>query len=145
MAKTTQVQVQKPAAKSAKKAPAKTAPQIVAPVVTHYIKDGFRPGSGRALFAYTMAWLQVSGLIDGGSIPRATALKLAGSTAIKYHSEKTGRMVDDGTTVKLSPTGANFFADRPHDAKDREAYAAMLTTGQPDGRLIKTPHAIGTL
>jgi hypothetical protein len=111
----------------------------------HYIKDSFRPGSGAALFAYTMAWLQESGLIDGGDIARADAVKFAGATAIGYHTGKTGRMVDAGGRVKLSATGANFFADRRHSTEDREAFRAMMRTGQPDGKLIKQAAAFGKL
>lgn len=130
-------------AKPGKTAPAaaKTAPAVKAPL--HYIKDSFRPGSGAALFAYTMAWLQESGLIDGGDIARADAVKFAGATAVQYHTKNTGRMIDNGGRVKLSPTGANFFADRRHSTEDREAFRAMMRTGQPDGKLIKQAAAFG--
>lgn len=131
--------------KPAKTAPAAAKPAAAKPAPLHYIKDSFRPGSGAALFAYTMAWLQESGLIDGGDIARADAVKFAGATAIGYHTGKTGRMIDNGGRIKLSPTGANFFADRRHSTEDREAFRAMMRSGTPDGKLIKQAAAFGKL
>ena len=110
-----------------------------------FIRDSARPGAGSKLFAYTMAWLQGSGLIDGGAIPRGQALKLAGQTAIQYHTTRTMRLVDTAGMISLAPGAANFFADRHHDAKERETYRTILTTGEPDGSLIKQAGAIGKL
>ena len=139
----------KPATKPAKDAkPAQQpAQETAAPVnnAKHHIKDGFRPASGAKLFAYTFAWLQETGLIDGGSISRADAVKLAGSTAIAYHTGKTNTMVDNKGSLSLAPHGAAFFGDRHPDAKDVEAYRAILRTGQPDGTLVKAAHAVGSL
>jgi hypothetical protein len=110
-----------------------------------FIRDSARPGAGSRLFAYTMAWLQGSGLIDGGAIPRGQALKFAGQTAIQYHTTRTMRLVDTAGMISLAPGAANFFADRHHDAKERETYRTILTTGEPDGSLIKQAGAIGKL
>lgn len=152
-----QTTVAKPAAKPAKSAaakpankPAKSAQKPAAKPAAagaqFYVKDSFRPAAGRMLFAYTMAWLQESGLIDGGSIPRADAIKLAGGTAIAYHTGKTNRMIDTKGTLTLAPGGANFFCDRPGiDAKDVEAYREMLRTGQPDGQRIKAAAAFAPI
>ena len=129
----------KPAAKTAK--PAAAAKPAAKPAALFAIRDSFRPGSGALLFAYTMAWLQESGLIDGGDISRADAVKFAGATAIQYHTGKTQRMEDKGGRIKLSATGANFFADRRHSTEDREAFRAMMRTGQPDGKRIKAAAA----
>lgn len=136
----------KPAKASTKPATQETAKQEPAQVGAQYfIKDSFRPRAGRMLFAYTMAWLQETGLIDGGAISRDQATKLAGATAIGYHVNRTGRMVDKDGSISLAPGGANFFADRQHDGKDREAFATMLRTGQPDGERIKAAAAFGPL
>ncbi len=146
-----QTTVAKPANKPAKSAqkPAKSAQKPAekpaAAGAVFYVKDSFRPAAGRMLFAYTMAWLQESGLIDGGSIPRADAIKLAGGTAIAYHTAKTGRMIDTKGALTLAPGGANFFADRGADAKDIEAYREMLRTGQPDGTRIKAAAAFAPI
>lgn len=152
-AKTAPVKTAKPAATKTKtaaktEARTKTAPATkteAKPAELHYIKDSFRPGSGAPLFAYTMAWLQASGLIDGGSIDRAAAVKFAGSTAIGYHTNKTGRMVDKDGRISLAAGGANFFADRHHSADQREAFANILKTGQPDGTNVKTAAGIGKI
>jgi hypothetical protein len=144
-AKTTKPAAAKPAKTTTK--PAKTTPAAAAkPAPLHYIKDSFRPGSGAALFAYTMAWLQESGLIDGGDISRSDALKFAGATAVGYHT-KNGRFLDKGGRISLNPAtnAANFFADRRHETETREAFRAMMRTGQPDGKLIKQAAAFGKL
>ena len=153
---TKQTQIAKTASKTApvktapaKKTASKTAPAAKTEAKTagaqFYIKDSFRPGSGSALFAYTMAWLQESGLIDGGSIDRAAAVKLAGATAIGYHTTKTGRMVDTAGRISLAPGAANKFADRGHSAEQREAFRTIIRTGQPDGQHVKTAAAIGKI
>ena len=146
--KTAPVKTAKPVTKTKTEAKTKTAPATkteAKPAELHYIKDSFRPGSGAPLFAYTMAWLQASGLIDGGSIDRAAAVKFAGSTAIGYHTNKTGRMIDKDGRISLAAGGANFFADRHHSADQREAFATIIKTGQPDGQHVKTPTAIGKI
>ena len=147
--KTAPVKTAKPAATKTKteaktKTPAATKTEVK-PAELHYIKDSFRPGSGAPLFAYTMAWLQASGLIEGGSIDRAAAVKFAGSTAIGYHTNKTGRMVDKDGRISLAAGGANFFADRHHSADQREAFANIIKTGQPDGTNVKTAAGIGKI
>lgn len=126
--------------------PAAAAKPAAVKTPLHYVKDSFRPGSGAALFAYTMAWLQESGLIDGGDIARADALKFAGATAVQYHT-KNGRFLDKGGRLSLNPAtnAANFFADRRHETETREAFRAMMRTGQPDGKLIKQAAAFGKL
>lgn len=150
----TQITKSKPAAKTATKAkpatktapkgktPAKTATKP-APGAQFAIRDGFRPGAGRLLFAYTFAWLQETGLIDGGSIPRADAVRIAGATAIGYHVNNTGRLIDNAGAISLAPSAANFFADRPgRTAKDTETFIAILRTGAPDGEIIKSAAGI---
>lgn len=125
--------------------PAAAAKPAAKPAALFAIRPSFRPGSGALLFAYTMAWLQESGLIDGGDISRADALRFAGSSAVKYHTESTRHMVENGGRIKLSAIGANAFADRRHDTETREAYRAMMRTGQPDGKLIKQAAAFDKL
>lgn len=145
----------KPATKPAQKAQeatqklagsTKAAAQVSTPSdrIAYALRDGFRPSAGGMLFAYTYAWLQASGLIDGGSITRARAVSIAGSTAIDYHANKTGRFQTEGQSIKLAPGAANFFADRHHDPKIREAYARLLTTGE-GGDVAKNPAGIRKL
>lgn len=132
------VKTAKPAktAKTAAKTEDKTAP-ATKPAALYAIRPGFRPGSGHLLFAYTMAWLQETGLIDGGSIPRAHAVKFAGQSAVQYHTDKTGLFRETAGRVSLAPGAANKFADRRHETDIREAYRGMIRTGQPDGKHIK--------
>jgi hypothetical protein len=138
----------KPAAKSAPaKKTTKKAATVAANGAQFYIKDSFRPGAGGLLFAYTAAWLQETGLVDGGAIPRADATKLAGATAIGYHVNDTGRFVDNGGMISLAPDAAPYFFEgrRTHADAQREAYREMLRTGKPDGTLIKQAAAFGKL
>ena len=136
------------AAKPAKADKAKTAPiAAVKPTqavdsLKYRVTDAFRPGSGALLFAYTMAWLQTTGLIDGGSIALSKAQKIAGKTAIDYHlgasnKRKTPNFTVAGESIRLTSGAANFFADRAHDPKTRQAYIDMMTTGKIDGAIIK--------
>lgn len=152
---TTKPAAVKPAAKPAKPAkpaaaaktakttakPAKTEDKPAAatkPAATLYaVRPGFRPGSGHLLFAYTMAWLQETGLIDGASIPRAHAVKFAGQSAVQYHTDKTGLFKETAGRVSLAPGAANKFADRRHETDIREAYRGMIRTGTPDGKHVK--------
>lgn len=140
---TKQTQIAKPAAKTAAK---KTMKPAAAPGAKFFLRDGgARPGSGRLLFAYTAAWLQEAGLVDGGSISREDAVKFAGATAVTYHTTKTNWMHDKGGRITLTNEGANKFFDRAHSEQDRETYREIIRTGKPDGKLVKNQTAIGTL
>ncbi len=139
------------AAPATKKAAPTKAAKKTAPATqngaNYFVKDSFRPGAAALLFAYTAAWLQETGLVDGGSISRADATKLAGATAIGYHVNDTGRFVDNGGKITLAPDAAPYFFEgrRNHSDEVREAYRAMLRTGQPDGKLVKQASAFGKL
>lgn len=156
MATAKQTQIAKPVAKAAAKAAAakKAAPakkaatqkaatqKAAAPAAPtngakFYVKASGRPGSGKGLFAYTAAWLQETGLIDGGSIPRAVAVQLAGATAIGYHVTSTGRFIDNGGQISLAPNAANAFMDRAHDAAQREVFREVLRGGIADGKHVR--------
>ena len=156
MAKSVQTQVTKPAAKPAtqKRAakPAAAKPeakpaetQAPAPAtLTHAVKDGFRPASGSLRFAYTAGWRQLSGMSAGKAVPRATVSIVAGSTARKYHTEKTGAFSEDaGGNLTLTEAGRVLFAKRKPDPKHVEAYTAVLSTGVlSDVVNVKTAGAI---
>lgn len=123
-------------------APAKASP---AGSVRFAIRDSFRPSAGGLLFAYTMAWIEGTGLANGGSIPRADAVKLAGATAIGYHVNSTGRLIDNKGSVSLAPDALAFFQKRQHTQADKDAYLAILTTGEPDGVKAKSRAGIAPL
>lgn len=136
MTKTTQLQVTKPATKTATKSraakPAKSAAKPAQEPVRAAFYLNYRPSAGGTLFAYTLAWLQIEGLIDGGSMDLGRARKLAGGTTIGWHQAK-GRFVIGAGTLKLAQGAANFFGDRAHSAAEREQFAEFLTTGKATG------------
>lgn len=130
----TQVTVTKAAAKTTKRAAKPAAkPAAAAPVVTlaYGLKNGYRPGAGRLLFAFTHAWLNASGLTAGGTLQRETAEKVAGGTAVKYHLGN-GNLSDTKGALSLTAAGKAFFAARGVDAKAAEAFAEALRTGKPN-------------
>lgn len=159
MAKQTQVQIKKPADKPAraprahqiKKTGTAPAPALDvqsaqdAPVqpLTYAIRDGYRPAAGRMLFAYTQAWLDASGLSDGKAVSRSVAVKVAGGTAIAYHTAKTAALQDVAGMVSLTESGKAFFAARKPDAKMVEAFRGVMDTGLiNDAVSVKTMAAI---
>lgn len=129
----------KAAAKPAKPAAAK--PAAVAPL-RFAVRDSFRPAAGALLFAYTRAWLEVSGLNAGGDISKAHAVTLAGGTAIAYHTGKTGRFVEKAGRVSLAENAAEFFAKRGGEQKNIDTFSAILRTGKPDDTLVKNAAGI---
>jgi len=114
-----------------------------APVgVKFAVRDSFRPAAGSMLFAYTRAWLEVSGLNAGGSISRSHAVTLAGGTAIAYHTLETGRFIDKSGSISLAENAAAFFAARGGDQKNIDIFAEVLRKGIPDGTLVKNQAGI---
>lgn len=125
----------KPAAKPAK--PAAAAPLGFA------VRDGYRPGAGRLLFAYTQAWLDVSGLTAGKTIARADLVKVAGQTAVAYHTGRTGTLSDNKGAISLTDSGAAFFKARGADQKAVDAFSTVLRTGCMDETVgVKVPAAV---
>ena len=139
MAKSVQTQVTRPAVKTApRKTAAKTAPapvkteetQAPALTLTHVVRDGFRPVSGSLLFAYTAAWMALSGMSAGKPVAGSLIGKVAGSTARKYHTEKTGAFSEDAAgNVTLTDAGRALFAKRKPDPRHVEAFTGVLSTG----------------
>lgn len=123
------VSVAKPARKSVRKATVKAAP-----VLAYGLRDGYRPGSGRLLFAFTDAWLRSTGLTDGATVQRSLAEKIAGGTAVRYHLGNAN-LSDAKGALTLTPAGKTFFAARGVDAKASEAFAEALRTGKPNAEI----------
>jgi hypothetical protein len=100
-----------------------------------------RPSSGRPLYGYTEAVLQLLGMYNGKHATREQLNKIMGSTAVGYHLTKTCtfEMTENGIT--LSEHGKLFFGTRREtkmlDEQDVKDWTGIMTTGQPDGRLIK--------
>lgn len=130
-------QAVKPAGKTAKTAGKPAAvkpaakPAALAPL-GFAVRDGYRPGAGRLLFAYTQAWLDVSGLTAGKTIARADLVKVAGQTAVAYHTGRTGTLSDNKGAISLTDSGAAFFKARGADQKAVDAFSTVLRTGCMD-------------
>ena len=119
------------------KVSAKTAP-IAIPFGIH---DGMRPGAGRLLFAFTHAWLSLSGMASGKAYNKAQAQQVAGRTAIAYHTSN-GNMAEKGGMLTLTAKGQSFFGARAVDAKTCEGYVYVLKNGKPhDATNIKANDA----
>lgn len=135
--------VAKPATKKATAPRAKKAAPA-APVLTHTIQDYARPKAGTRLFAFTDAWLELTGIKAGSAVSRATLVKIAGEVAITYHT-RNGNFEKTENGLSLSAKGASFFAarDAGNDAQLIAAFKEAMTTGQaPEVLAIKDPKAI---
>lgn len=154
----TQVTIAKPAAKNAKavakNSPAKKASaaaprtvrkaKAVAPVkaVAFYIEDYARPKAGAPLFAFTAAWLTLTGLASGKAAIRADLVKIAGETAVTYHT-KNGNFEKTDKGLIMTEKGNAFFAARTVDPQLFAAYETVMTTGEDGDKAgIKNPAAI---
>jgi hypothetical protein len=104
------------------------------------IRPGYRPDSGARLFAYTRAWLQATGMMQGGSVPKSEVIRFAGASAVKHHTESTGRFVESGGAIKLAPGAAEWFAKgekRKHETAVYEKFLALVQSGKADGEQLK--------
>lgn len=132
----------KPAGK-AKPASAKT--KVARRAAAYGLATHIRPGSGKALQAHTEAVLQFFGLHGkNGQVMKADLVKVMGATAVAYHANPLqGNFVEvEPGALALSERGRLVFADRASkmadDAKALVAtYLAILTTGKPDGKVVK--------
>lgn len=97
--------------------------------VIYALHDGSRPSAGGMLFAYTEAWLELSGLKAGGAIPCAMVKAIAGNTALTYHKNNQNLELSSAG-VTLTPKGKAFFAARIVETKHVEGFSAVMTTGK---------------
>ena len=122
-------------------APAKVAPvkvaktlkpaKAAAPAIPYAIHNGSRPGSGALLFAFTHAWLSMSGLASGKAYPKAQAQQVAGKTAIAYHLDNGNFSVDASGNLRITAKGQRKFSERTNDAETVSAWVQVLKTGKP--------------
>jgi hypothetical protein len=120
----------KKVASPAKKTTVKAASKAAAFAVKFAIIDYARPAHGHALFAYTAAWRELSGLDKGNTVPRATLVKIAGETAIAYHT-KNGNFEKTENGLKMSAKGQLFFAAKSVDAELKKTFVEIMSKGQP--------------
>jgi hypothetical protein len=120
-------------------------PKATPAAVRFVIRDGFRPSAGTRLASHTAAVLGLTGMIDGAMIPAAELRQMIGDTAFGYHSRK-GNIERTDKGAKLSEQGVLLFMARAGvDPEMIAAYETVLSTGKPDGNLIKVPEAIAPL
>lgn len=131
---------QKPVAKAAPAAPkAKASP------ITHALVTG-RPTSGARLFAFTAAWMGLTGFDKGLPVDKAHVQAVAGNTAVAHHIGEGRFAMKEGKLV-LTAGGREHFAKRK-DAIDPQvvrAFQTVMTTGRPDGAEVKNKDCIRAL
>lgn len=101
------------------------------------------------LFAHTAAWLELSGLIHGGSAP-LNLVKEMGGSAYSYHFKQGNFTAPSGGMVELTAKGLTHFRSREDgsntrqmvDQESKEHYMFMMQDGLHDDRLIKNQSAI---
>lgn len=126
-------------AKAASKAASKAAPASkgkAAPVkvksrvnLAFAIGQGFRPVAGVRLVAYSAAWMAATGFDKGAPIARATLAKIAGETAISYHT-KHGNFISTPDGIAITAKGKSAFGMRAVDEQLRDAFMAVMRTGE---------------
>lgn len=124
-------------------------PVIKAAQVTTPVSIPFRitnrPTAGGTLFAFTQAWFELSGFINGASLTKADIAKYAGKSVVPHHAHE-GRFQVTGTAVKLTESGLDYFSKRMFDSRynpaDTDAYKDIMMTGAPDGKLVKNKECI---
>lgn len=132
-----QVTIAKPVTQSAAKASKVVAQKVAAPEGVRFALQAgtARPQAGRALFAHTVGFMQASGMLIGGSVPRKLAREVLGDTAVAYHTKKGN--LTAGEQVALTDDGTNFFAIRPADVDAVNAYSDFFTTGKVSSAMQK--------
>lgn len=110
-----------------------------------------RPSQGKNVKAYTHAWMVLSGVAAGGTMPKKDMQRIAGNTMVSYHLSPQRRTLEtrDNGEVGLSAIGKEFFGNRATNDDEtialQHVYMAILAGGQPDGSIVKNPSAIEAL
>jgi hypothetical protein len=116
--------------------------------VAFHMLQGFRPMAGSALFAHTAAFLELSGLDAGKTLPRATVAKCMGDTAVKHHLNSTGFLEQSSTGVTVSLMGREAFALRSIDPELKAGFLDILSGGKTERNMpdtFKNPKGIKAL
>lgn len=130
------------ATKRAPKKADKPVETVVAATITHVLHDYARPSAGSRLAAHTAAFLKLSGMADGKACPGATALKVIGPTAVKYH-RLIGNWESTKDGLKLAEKGRAFFAARGEpDLELLAAYVEVLSTGAVNEKVVKDGNVV---
>lgn len=132
----------KAAPRTVRKAVAKSSTKAAPRAIAFHIEDYARPKAGNTLFAFTAAWLNLTGMAAGKPAIRAELVKVAGETAVTYHT-KNGNFEKTDKGLVMTEKGFAFFAARTVDPQLLEAYETVMTTGQDGDKAgIKNPAAI---
>ena len=94
------------------------------------LSQGFRPSAGAALFAHTEAFLTLSGMYAGATLPRSTVVRFMGETAVKHHLNSTGFFAQDVLGVHISAMGMDAFKLRTIDPEMLAGFTDILSTGK---------------
>lgn len=111
--------------------------------VKFVITQAARPSAGTRLASYTEAWLQLTGLADGGSIPAAQAKEIMGDTAYGYHTRK-GNFEKTADGFKLTAQGESHFGIGTNNRLIRpepemvKAYTETMSKGSTNEQ-VKNP------
>lgn len=136
-------------AKNANVKPVVKAKPAVTPLGIKYaIADYARPIAGCNLFAFTQAWLEMTGLMNNARVEAKVLRKVVGDTAVNYHT-RNGNFQKDAGALVLTSKGVNFFSERmiknAYDPKAADAYKDIMTTGKVDGLLVKAQAALSKI
>jgi len=114
--------------------------------ITHRLTEGARPSSGTRLFAHTAAFLALSGMTRGATVPYEQATAVVGPTAVKYH-RLLGNFEPTETGLKLTPQGREFFRElrTQPDPELIAAYVDVLSTGNANAKVVKHAGSIAKL
>ncbi len=109
------------------------------------LEDFARPQAGRNLFAFTQAWLEMTGLVIGTAIPKDVLQKVCGDTAVPYHIKK-GNIEMTASGLILTEKGKLFFGERTakneYDQSTVDVFKGIMQTGKADGVFVKAQHGI---
>ena len=131
------------------KARAATRTTVTTPDKVFALIAGMRPASGPRLYAHTVAALEVLYVTRTHAAPSGRLQALIGPRAMDYHTHTTQNLEVAGASVKLSRTGAEFFAARVKEGKAPrslvDAFKSVFLTGAPnDDAQVKAHHISAT-
>lgn len=105
-----------------------------------------RPAGGQLVKAYSQAWLELTGFINGKELPSKVIKAIAGQRALTYHMERGSFEPTGAGMIKLTPFGKEFFEIRTEKneyvREDVDGYKAILKGGKVDNRLVKNKSMI---
>lgn len=133
----------KPAAKRSTASKAK--PKAATGILFMLSAGSARPVSGANLHAHTQAVLELSGMVKGKGAPKALLARVMGETAVRYNMKEGKFALNEKGEVVLTAAGKAGFETRSPDRNVVELFKSILTTGKPDGAIVKNADLIQKL